>query len=148
MFTLSIIRAYMNIMFVVPYILVTYIVFKSKWMCNILFSWNVFKKKEYCTSSWIWMKYTYMDHFTDNAQGGKNAEWMMQSQWKLRQLKLKTWGSSTFVLYFPSLAVLNWQVLDMASVCICNSIVVPTICTLVEIIIVCCTNKTVNKRVT
>jgi len=30
-----------------------------------------------------------MGHFINNAQGGKTAEWMMQSQWKLRQLQLK-----------------------------------------------------------
>jgi hypothetical protein len=29
-------------MFVVPYILVTYVLFKSNWMYNILFSWKVF----------------------------------------------------------------------------------------------------------
>ena len=44
----------------------------------------------------------YKCHFINNAQGGKTAQWMMQSQWKLRQLQLKTWGSSTCVRYFPS----------------------------------------------
>ena len=43
-----------------------------------------------------------MGHFIHNAEVGKTAEWMMQSQWKLRQLQLKTWGSSTCVRYFPS----------------------------------------------
>jgi len=44
-----------------------------------------------------------MGHFINNAQVGKTAEWMMQSQWKLCQLQLQTWGSSTCVHYFPSL---------------------------------------------
>jgi hypothetical protein len=44
---------------------------------------------------------TYMGHFINNAQGGKTAEWMMQSQWKICQLQSKTWGSSTCVCYFP-----------------------------------------------
>ena len=43
-----------------------------------------------------------MGHFINNAQGGKTAEWMMQSQWKLFQLQLNNWGSSTCVHYFPS----------------------------------------------
>jgi hypothetical protein len=38
----------------------------------------------------------------------------MQSQWKLCQLELKTWGIITYVRCFPSVAVLNWRVLDMA----------------------------------
>jgi len=46
--------------------------------------------------------YKHIGHFINSAQGGKTAEWMMQSQWKLCQLQLKTWGSSTCVLYFPS----------------------------------------------
>jgi len=44
----------------------------------------------------------YIGHFINNAPGDKTAEWMMQSQWKLRQLQLKTWGSNTCVRYFPS----------------------------------------------
>ena len=43
-----------------------------------------------------------MRHFINNAQGGKTAKWMMQSQWKLCQLQLNTWGSSMCVCYFPS----------------------------------------------
>jgi len=43
-----------------------------------------------------------MGHFINNAQGGKTAEWMMQSWWKLCQLQLTTWGSSTCVHCFPS----------------------------------------------
>jgi hypothetical protein len=43
-----------------------------------------------------------MGHFINNAQGGKTAEWMMQSRWKLCQLQLKTWGSSMCVHYFLS----------------------------------------------
>jgi len=42
----------------------------------------------------------YMGHFINNAQLGKTAEWMMQSQWKLCQLQFNTWGSSTCVRYF------------------------------------------------
>jgi hypothetical protein len=43
-----------------------------------------------------------MCHFINNAQGGKTAEWMKEFHWKLCQLQLKTWGSSTSVRYFPS----------------------------------------------
>ena len=43
-----------------------------------------------------------MGHFINNAQVGKAVEWMMQCQWKLCQLQLNTWGSSTSVRYFPS----------------------------------------------
>jgi len=45
----------------------------------------------------------YMVHFINNAQGGKTAKWMMQFQWKLGQLQLKTWGSSACIRYFPGL---------------------------------------------
>ena len=45
----------------------------------------------------------YKGHFINNAQGGKTAEWMMQSQWKWCQLQLKTWGSRTCVHHIPSL---------------------------------------------
>jgi len=44
----------------------------------------------------------YMGHFIKNAQGGKTGEWMMQSQWKLWHLNLKTWRSSMSVHYFPT----------------------------------------------
>lgn len=44
----------------------------------------------------------YMGHFINNAQGDQTVEWMIQSQWKLFQLQL-TWGSSTYVFYFPSI---------------------------------------------
>jgi hypothetical protein len=37
----------------------------------------------------------------------------MQSQWKLCQLQLKSWGSSTYVRYFPSVSFLDWRVLDI-----------------------------------
>jgi hypothetical protein len=43
-----------------------------------------------------------MGHFINNAQGGKTAHWMMQSQWRLWQLQLKTWRSCACVRYFPS----------------------------------------------
>jgi hypothetical protein len=43
----------------------------------------------------------YMGHFINNAQVGKTAEWMIQSQRKLCQLQLKTCGNNTCV-YFPS----------------------------------------------
>ena len=67
--------------------------------------WVVFEVN-ISSSAWssgaTWDILVYMGHFINNAEGGKTAEWMMQSKWKLCQLLLKTWGSSTCVHYFPS----------------------------------------------
>jgi len=66
----------------------------------------IFIKQAEQTLKWssgaTWDVLVYMGHFINNAEGGKTAEWMMQSKWKLCQLLLKTWGSSTCVHYFPS----------------------------------------------
>jgi len=67
------------------------------WMgCDCITSCFVLKK------AFFPFLHRYMGHFINNAQVGKTAEWIMQSQWKLCQLQLKTWGSTTCVRYFPN----------------------------------------------
>jgi hypothetical protein len=56
---------------------------------------------------------THMGHFVNNAQGGKTAEWMMQSQWKLCHSQLKTWGAARVFITSLGCAVLNRRVLDL-----------------------------------
>jgi hypothetical protein len=61
------------------------------------------------------MEFWYMGHFINNAQGGKTAEWIMQSQWKLSvTVEDLRWAAHVFVTSLVY-TVLNWQVLRMAS---------------------------------
>ena len=48
------------------------------------------------------LQFNSIHHFI-SCRGWQNCEWMTQSQWKLGQLWLKTWGISTCVRYFHSL---------------------------------------------